>query len=204
VSACGLDDRAIEFRSPAEVKGFFLYPLRPDRLWVPPSLLYNGTGGPFPRAKAWPGRDADHSPHLVPRSRSSSGYTSSPRKRLHGMWWDSFWFLWGRSVRGGYGVGHVAHRFRRDEKFILNFSLKTEGNLDIDRRTLLTLILPSVLLAMVFDICVRVYWVKVLPRLVVMENWIPVRTWQARHHYKAFILWKRLKSNIYTMCIQRT
>jgi len=27
-----------------------------------------GTGGPFPGVKAWPGRDADHSPHLVPRS----------------------------------------------------------------------------------------------------------------------------------------
>jgi hypothetical protein len=27
-----------------------------------------GTGGPFPGGKARPGRDADHSPHLVPRS----------------------------------------------------------------------------------------------------------------------------------------
>jgi hypothetical protein len=36
-----------------------------------------GTGGPFPGAKARPGRDADHSPHLVPRSRMSRSYTSS-------------------------------------------------------------------------------------------------------------------------------
>jgi hypothetical protein len=27
-----------------------------------------GTGGPFPGGKARPGRDADHSPPLVPRS----------------------------------------------------------------------------------------------------------------------------------------
>jgi hypothetical protein len=27
-----------------------------------------GTGGPFPGGKAWPERDADHSPHLLPRS----------------------------------------------------------------------------------------------------------------------------------------
>jgi len=37
-----------------------------------------GTGGSFPVAKARPGRDADHSPHLVPRSIMSRSYTSSP------------------------------------------------------------------------------------------------------------------------------
>jgi hypothetical protein len=62
VSGYGLDDRVIEVRSPAETKGFFLYPLCPDRLWGPPSLLYNGYRGSFPRGKARPGRDADHSP----------------------------------------------------------------------------------------------------------------------------------------------
>jgi hypothetical protein len=36
-----------------------------------------GTGGPFPGGKAQPGRDADHSPHLVPRSRNRS-YTPLP------------------------------------------------------------------------------------------------------------------------------
>jgi hypothetical protein len=43
----GLDDRAIEVRSPAGTIA---------------------AGVPFSGAKARPGRDADHSPHLVPRS----------------------------------------------------------------------------------------------------------------------------------------
>jgi hypothetical protein len=33
-----------------------------SRLWGPPSLLYNGYRGSYPRGKARPGRDADHSP----------------------------------------------------------------------------------------------------------------------------------------------
>jgi hypothetical protein len=33
VSGYGLDDRTIEVRSPAEAKEFFLYSLRPERLW---------------------------------------------------------------------------------------------------------------------------------------------------------------------------
>jgi hypothetical protein len=39
-----------------------------------------GTGG-----KAWPGRDVDHSPHLVPRLRMSRSYTSSHPLRFHGV-----------------------------------------------------------------------------------------------------------------------
>jgi len=38
-----------------------------------------GTGGPIPGGKARPGRDADHSPHLVARSRLSRSYSSSPK-----------------------------------------------------------------------------------------------------------------------------
>jgi hypothetical protein len=52
----GLDDRAIEVRSPAEANEFFLKRLCPDRLWGPPSLLYNGYRGSFLRGKARPGR----------------------------------------------------------------------------------------------------------------------------------------------------
>jgi hypothetical protein len=49
VSDYGLDDRAIEVRSPAGAEDFFFCPLCPDRLWGPPSLLYNGYRGSFPR-----------------------------------------------------------------------------------------------------------------------------------------------------------
>jgi hypothetical protein len=45
VSVYGLDDRAIEVRSQAEAKEFFLSPLCPDRLWGQPSFLYNGYRG---------------------------------------------------------------------------------------------------------------------------------------------------------------
>jgi hypothetical protein len=60
VSGYGLNDRTIEVRSPAEAKMTFpltsvsrpaLGPTQPV-----PGVLSPGT-------KAWPGRDADHSPH---------------------------------------------------------------------------------------------------------------------------------------------
>jgi hypothetical protein len=41
--------------------------------------------GSFYAAKARPGRDADHSRYLVPRSRMSRSYTSSPPKRVVGQ-----------------------------------------------------------------------------------------------------------------------
>jgi hypothetical protein len=62
VSGYGLDERAIEVRSPAEAKGFFplasvsrpaLGPTQPPVQWVM-RVLSPG--------KARPGRDADHSP----------------------------------------------------------------------------------------------------------------------------------------------
>jgi hypothetical protein len=42
-----------------------------------PASCPMGTGCPYPGGKARQGRDADHSPHLVPRSRMSRSYTSS-------------------------------------------------------------------------------------------------------------------------------
>jgi hypothetical protein len=59
VSDYGLDDRG---SIPDRGRGFFFLPLRPDRLWAPPSLLSSGNRGPFPGGKARPGRDVDHSP----------------------------------------------------------------------------------------------------------------------------------------------
>jgi hypothetical protein len=64
-----MDDWAIGVRSPADARGVFpqasvsrpaLKPTHTPEQWV--------LGGPFPGAKARPGRDADHSPHLVPKS----------------------------------------------------------------------------------------------------------------------------------------
>jgi hypothetical protein len=49
VSDYGLDDRAIGVRSPAGAKDFSSIFLCPDRLWGPPSLLYNVYRGSFPR-----------------------------------------------------------------------------------------------------------------------------------------------------------
>jgi hypothetical protein len=49
VSDYGLDDRG---SIPGRGKGFFLYPLCPDGLWGPPSLLYNGYRGSFPGGKS--------------------------------------------------------------------------------------------------------------------------------------------------------
>jgi hypothetical protein len=42
---------------------------RPDRTWCPPSLLYNGYRV-FPGDRKRPGRDADPSPLLIPRSKN--------------------------------------------------------------------------------------------------------------------------------------
>jgi hypothetical protein len=68
VSGHGLDNRAIEVRSPAGAKDF------PSNLCVQtgseahPASCTMGTGGPFPGGKTRPRHDADHPPHLVPRS----------------------------------------------------------------------------------------------------------------------------------------
>jgi hypothetical protein len=71
VSDYRLDDQG---SIPGTGKGFFLYPLCPDQLWGPPSLLSNGYWGTFPEVKAPPWHDTDHSPHLVSRSKMSRSY----------------------------------------------------------------------------------------------------------------------------------
>jgi hypothetical protein len=62
VSGYGIDDRAIEVRSPAEDKGFFSNLCVQTGSGAHPASCTMGTGGPFPGAKARPRRDADHSP----------------------------------------------------------------------------------------------------------------------------------------------
>jgi hypothetical protein len=58
VSDYGLDDRAIEVRSPTWAEDFSSSPCVQPALGPYPM----GTGGSFPGGKARPGRDADHSP----------------------------------------------------------------------------------------------------------------------------------------------
>jgi hypothetical protein len=86
VSGYGLDDWAIEVRSPAEVEGFFpvasvsrpaLGPTQPPVQWA--------SGVLSPGVKCGRGVKLTTNPHLVPRSRMSRSYTSSPPKRLHGV-----------------------------------------------------------------------------------------------------------------------
>jgi hypothetical protein len=50
-------------------------------------------GGPFPADKERPRRDADHSPHLVPRSRISRSYTFSYPWCLYGVAGQLYFFI---------------------------------------------------------------------------------------------------------------
>jgi hypothetical protein len=62
VSGYGLDDRAIKVRSPAGAKNFSSILCVQTGSGAHPASCPMGTGGPFSRAKARQGRDADHSP----------------------------------------------------------------------------------------------------------------------------------------------
>jgi hypothetical protein len=79
VSDYGLDERAIGVRSPAGVKDFS------SNLCVETTseaLLAShpmGNAGAFPR----PERKADHSTHVVPKSRVSRSYNSSSPLHVH-------------------------------------------------------------------------------------------------------------------------
>jgi hypothetical protein len=53
----GMDGRG---SIPAKGKRFFYTPQRPDRLWVPPSLLTNGSPRTLSSGVKWSGRDADY------------------------------------------------------------------------------------------------------------------------------------------------
>jgi hypothetical protein len=62
VSGYGLDDRAIEVRSPAGANDFSSILCVQTGSGAHPVSCTMGTGGPFLGGKARPGRDADHSP----------------------------------------------------------------------------------------------------------------------------------------------
>jgi hypothetical protein len=85
VSDYGLDDRAIGVRSPARAKDFSSILCVQTGSEAHLASCPMGTGGPFPGGKARAGVTLTTHPHLVPRSRMSRSYTSSPPKRLHGV-----------------------------------------------------------------------------------------------------------------------
>jgi hypothetical protein len=62
VSGYGLDNQAIEVRYPAEAKDFSSNLCVQTGSGAHPASCTMGTGGPFPGAKARPGRDANHLP----------------------------------------------------------------------------------------------------------------------------------------------
>jgi hypothetical protein len=61
VSDYGLEDRAIEVRSPAEADDFYSILCVQTGSGAHPASCTMGTVGPFPGGKARPGRDTDHS-----------------------------------------------------------------------------------------------------------------------------------------------
>jgi hypothetical protein len=71
VSDYGLEDRAIEFRSPAGAKDFSCSLCVQTGSGAHPASCTMGTGGSFPEAKRGRGVTLTNHPHLVPRSRMS-------------------------------------------------------------------------------------------------------------------------------------
>jgi hypothetical protein len=99
VSYCGLDDQAIEVRSPAEasVSRPALGPTQHPVKWLPGVL--------FPRLKCGMGVMLTTHPHLVPSSRMSRSYTCCPPSAfvacsetvvvfLYRIWQLAFSWLW--------------------------------------------------------------------------------------------------------------
>jgi hypothetical protein len=85
VSDYGLDDRATAVRSPAEAKDFSSNLCVQTGSGAHPASCTMGTVGRFPGAKRGRGVTLTFHLQLVPRSRMSRSYTSSPPKRHHGV-----------------------------------------------------------------------------------------------------------------------
>jgi hypothetical protein len=80
----GLDGRGSRVRFSAGAGDFSLHHRVQNGSGAHPPSYSMGTRGSFVGVK-WPGREADHSPHLVPRSKNAWSYTSTPPIRLHGV-----------------------------------------------------------------------------------------------------------------------
>jgi hypothetical protein len=85
VSDYGLDDRAIGVRSPAGAKDFSSILCVQTGFGAHPASYPMGTGILSSGVKRGRGVILTTHPHLVPRSRMSRSYTSSPPKRLNGV-----------------------------------------------------------------------------------------------------------------------
>jgi hypothetical protein len=85
VSDYVLDDWAIGVRPPAGIKDFSSNLCVQTGSEAHPASCKMGTVGPFPGAKRGLGVTLTTYPYLVPRSRMSRSYTSSPPMRLHGV-----------------------------------------------------------------------------------------------------------------------
>jgi hypothetical protein len=75
---CLTTDWTIGVRSPAEAKDFSSNLCVQTGSEAHPASCPMGTGGPFPGAKRGRGVTLTTHPHLLPRSRMSRSYTSSP------------------------------------------------------------------------------------------------------------------------------
>jgi hypothetical protein len=94
-----------------------------------------GTGDPFPGGKERQGREADHLPHLTPRSGMSRSYTSSPPKRLHGVQWDCFNFIIRNSITGRWAQNRAEQNPTAIAKFPVNYCGILEEHLNPERRS---------------------------------------------------------------------
>jgi hypothetical protein len=81
----GLNDRAIEVRSPQRRRDFSSSVCVQTGSGAHPASCSMGTGVLSPGLKRGRGVTLTTHPHLMPRSRMSRSYTSSPPKRLHGV-----------------------------------------------------------------------------------------------------------------------
>jgi hypothetical protein len=81
----GLDNRGSRVRFPAGAGIFSLHHRVQNGSGAHPASYPMGTRGGLSLGVKRAGREADHSPHLVPRSKNEWSYTSIPPICLHGM-----------------------------------------------------------------------------------------------------------------------